>query len=71
MAGTPRRNFIKFSEQQIKRPQKGLIAIAYNTEAQRDGSTGYVAYCKTAIRRLERGYWRVAQHQRTPPLATV
>ena len=69
VADTPRWTSVEFSEQQIMRPQEGLIAIAYKAEAQRNGSTGYVAYCTTTIRRLEHDEWRVVQHQQTPPFA--
>lgn len=52
----------------IMRPQERLIAIAYKAEASRPGSTGYIAYCTTTIRRLEHEVWRVLQHQQTPQL---
>ncbi|MEG8024069.1 DUF4440 domain-containing protein [Sphingomonas aurantiaca] len=63
---TPRWSSVTFSEQQIMRPQEGLIAIAYEAEAQREGADGYVAYCTTTMRRLEHEEWRVVQHQQTP-----
>ncbi len=69
VADTPRWSAVRFSEQQIMRPQEGLIAIAYKAEASRDGSTGYSAYCTTTMRRLEHEEWRVVQHQQTPSLA--
>ncbi|MES2420384.1 MAG: hypothetical protein V4595_03700 [Pseudomonadota bacterium] len=52
---TPRWSDMTFDEQQIRRPQERFIAIAYQVEATRDGSTGYTAYCTTTMRRLERG----------------
>lgn len=70
VADTPRWSGVTFSEQQIMRPQEGLIAIAYKVEASRDGSTGYVAHCTTTMRRLEHEEWRVVQHQQTPAMNT-
>lgn len=66
VADTPRWSEVSFSDQQIMRPQEGLIAIAYKAEAKREGSTGYTAYCTTTMRRLEHEEWRVVQHQQTP-----
>ncbi len=68
VANTRRWSKVQFSEQQIMRPQEGLIAIAYKAEASRDDSTGYTAYCTTTMRRLEHEEWRVVQHQQTPAL---
>ena len=67
VADTPRWSTVTFSEQQVVRPQEGLIAIAYKAEAGRDGASGYVAYCTTTMRRLSHEEWRVVQHQQTPP----
>ena len=69
VADTPRWSDVAFSEQQVMRPQEGLITIAYKAEANRDGASGYVAYCTTTMRRVEHDVWRVVQHQQTPPLA--
>ncbi|MDP1026586.1 nuclear transport factor 2 family protein [Sphingomonas sp. KR1UV-12] len=66
VANTPRWSQVAFSEQQVMRPQEGLIAIAYKAEAAKDGEA-YTAYCTTTIRRLEHEVWRVVQHQQTPP----
>lgn len=68
VADTPRWTSVTFSEQQIMRPQEGLITIAYKAEAGRDGSTGYTAYCTTTMRWLAHDEWRVVQHQQTPAL---
>lgn len=68
VADTPRWSSVTFSEQQIMRPQEGLIAIAYKAEARREGADGYTAYCTTTMRRLEHEEWRVVQHQQTPAL---
>ena len=65
VANTPRWSGVTFSEQQVMRPQEGLITIAYKAEAERDGGNGYVAYCTTTMRRLEHEVWRVVQHQQT------
>lgn len=71
VADTPRWSSVSFSEQQVMRPQEGLITIAYKAEAKRDGGQGYVAYCTTTMRRLEHEVWRVVQHQQTlPPVAS-
>ena len=69
VSSTPRWSKVSFSEQQVMRPQEGLIAIAYKADATRDGEE-YVAYCTTTMRRLEHDVWRVVQHQQTlPPVA--
>ena len=65
---TPRWSRVAFSDRQIKRPQEGLIVIAYHARAERDGVTPYEAHCTTVYRRLEHEKWRVVQHQQTPPL---
>lgn len=69
VADTPRWSEVTFSEQQVMRPQEGLITIAYKAEAKRDAAAGYVAYCTTTMRRIAHDVWRVVQHQQTPPLA--
>lgn len=68
MASTPRWGSVDFSDQQVKRPQEGLIVIAYKARASRDGHEPYEAHCTTVIRRLDHEVWRVVQHQQTPPL---
>lgn len=64
---TPRWSTVRFSEQNIVRPQDGLIVIGYHVEAMRGGSDPYVAWCTTTMRRLGPDTWRVVQHQQTPP----
>lgn len=71
VANTPRWTTVTFSEQQVMRPQEGLIVIAYKAEANRDGSSGYTAYCTTTMRWLAHDVWRVVQHQQTVPLAAT
>ncbi len=66
VADTPRWSDVTFSEQQIVRPQEGLIVLAYKAEAEREGSVGYAAHCTTTVRRLQHDVWRVVQHQQTP-----
>ena len=69
VASTPRWSEVTFSDQQVMRPQEGLITIAYKADATR-GDEEYVAYCTTTMRRLEHDVWRVVQHQQTlPPVA--
>ncbi len=55
-----------FDQQQVVRPQEGLIVIGYCATATRDDQT-YKAYCSSTLRRLEHDVWRVVQHQQTPP----
>lgn len=69
VSNTPRWSNVEFRDQQVMRPQEGLITIAYKATAHRDGED-YVAYCTTTMRRLEHDVWRVVQHQQTlPPVA--
>ena len=69
VANTPRWQSVRFSNQQIKRPQEGLIVIGYTVEASRDEER-YLAHCTSTYRRLSHEEWRVVQHQQTlPPMA--
>ncbi|MGI4748237.1 MAG: DUF4440 domain-containing protein [Janthinobacterium lividum] len=68
VAATPRWSKVELSERQVKRPQEGLIVIAYKARAERDGVTPYEAHCTSTYRRLAHEDWRVIQHQQTPPL---
>lgn len=70
MAKTPRWSGVEFSQQQVMRPQEGLIVIAYLAKASREGALGYEAHCTSTYRRLAHEDWRVVQHQQTPPLVT-
>lgn len=65
---TPRWSEVTFSEEQIVRPQEGLIVLAYKAEAKRSDRS-YVAFCTSTIRRLSHDEWRVVQHQQSVPLA--
>lgn len=69
VANTPRWDKIEFSNAQIARPQEGLIVLAYDARAERDGEA-YHAYCTSTLRRLSHEEWRVVQHQQTLPPRT-
>lgn len=66
VADTPRWESVTFTNEQIMRPQEGLIVIGYTAEAVR-GEERYVAHCTSTYRRLAHEEWRVVQHQQTPP----
>jgi len=68
VADTPRWEQVEFSEQQVMRPQEGLIVIGYHVSAER-GEERYEAHCTSTLRRREHDDWQVVQHQQTPPLA--
>ena len=68
VAGTPRWSSVEISQEQISRPQEGLIVIAYHAKAAREDES-YEANCTSTYRRLSHEVWRVIQHQQTPPLA--
>ena len=68
VASTPRWTDIVISQEQIARPQEGLIVIAYHAKASRDDDS-YEANCTSTYRRLSHEVWRVVQHQQTPPLS--
>ncbi|MFC3124474.1 DUF4440 domain-containing protein [Pseudoroseomonas globiformis] len=68
VADTPRWSRVELDQRQVRRPQEGLIVIAYNARAEREGQSPYEAHCTTVYRRLEHEVWRVVQHQQTPPL---
>jgi hypothetical protein len=67
---TPRWSKVVFSQQQVSRPQEGLIVIAYKAEAEKDGAPPYTAHCTSVYRRLGHDDWKVVQHQQTPPLTS-
>lgn len=68
VSATPRWEGVEFSEEQVMRPQEGLIVIAYRAHATKGDET-YEAHCTTTMRWLSHEHWRVVQHQQTPPLA--
>lgn len=65
VSDTPRWSRVTLSKQQIKRPQEGMIVIAYKAEAFRADDKGYEAFCTSSYRRLAHEEWRVVQHQQT------
>jgi hypothetical protein len=65
---TPRWTAVELSARQIARPQEGLIVVAYEVAAHREGVPSYQANCTSTYRRLAHDEWRVVQHQQTPPL---
>jgi hypothetical protein len=67
VSNTPRWTSATFSEQQIARPEEGLIVVAYHMEAARDEES-YTAHCTSTYRRRGHEDWQVVQHQQTPPL---
>ena len=69
VSDTPRWHKVLLTDQQVIRPQEGLIVIAYKAQAERDGEQVYEANCTTVYRRLEHDKWRVIQHQQTPRLS--
>ncbi len=68
VASTPRWSSVALSEKQIARPEEGLIVVAYQALAKREGKDEYRAHCTSTYRRLEHEKWRVVQHQQTPPI---
>jgi hypothetical protein len=68
VSSTPRWSSVELSERQVKRPQEGLIVIAYHARAEREGVQPYEAHCTSVYRRLAHEEWRVVQHQQTPRL---
>lgn len=71
VANTPRWERVLFSEQQVARPEHGLIVIGYHVRAERDGQGPYEAYCSSTYRRLDAQNWRVVQHQQMVATALV
>lgn len=60
---------VRFEQQQVSRPQEGLIVIAYQVTASKPDAEDYTAFCTSTYRRIEHDVWRVVQHQQTPPLS--
>ena len=65
---TPRWSQVEFSDFTVKRPQAGLIVLAYQVDAEREGER-YAAYCTSTYQRQEHDDWVVIQHQQTPRIA--
>ena len=68
VSATPRWDRVELTEQQIARPQEGLIVVAYQAVASREGDDDYTAHCTSTYRRLGHEDWKVVQHQQTPPI---
>lgn len=58
---TPAWDEVAFSQQDVRRPQEGLIAIAYRVAATR-GETRFAAACTSVYRRRAHDDWTVIQH---------
>lgn len=69
MSEAPRWTRVAFSAQQVSRPAKGLIVLAYSAHALRDAGHGYAAHCTSTWRRHRHGDWRLVQHQQTPAIS--
>ena len=70
VSATPRWARVALTQQQIKRPQEGMIVVAYKAEAFKEEGKAYEAFCTSTYRRLEHEVWKVVQHQQTlPPVA--
>jgi len=67
VSATPRWTDVSFTERRVARPQEGLIVIAYQVRASKDGEDAYEAHCTSTYRRRGHEDWTVIQHQQTPP----
>ena len=67
VSATPQWMSVTFADQQISRPEEGLIVVGYHVEASRDDER-FAAYCSSTYRRRGHEDWQVVQHQQTPPL---
>ncbi|WP_375420055.1 DUF4440 domain-containing protein [uncultured Sphingomonas sp.] len=68
VASTPRWSTVEMSDKRVARPEEGMIVVAYQVKASRDGEE-YEAHCTSTYRRRGHEDWQVVQHQQTPPLA--
>lgn len=68
VSNTPRWSSVDFAEQQIARPEEGLIVVAYHVHAGRDEEQ-YEAHCTSTYRRRAHDDWQVVQHQQNPLLS--
>lgn len=64
VSATPRWTDVTFTEQNVSRPQEGLIVVAYSVEASKENER-YSARCTTTYLRLAHEEWRVIQHQQS------
>lgn len=68
---TPRWDEVRFSDQQVSRPEEGLIVIGYQVEARRGDET-YRCFASSTLRRRGPDDWTVVQHsQVVPPKVAV
>lgn len=58
---TPDWDSVEFSDQNVSRPEEGLIVIAYRVIA-RKGETSFHAACSSTYRRRGHDDWTVVQH---------
>ena len=58
---TPAWEQVSFSRQDVRRPQEGLIAIAYHVAVAK-GDTRFAAACTSVYRRRAHEDWTVIQH---------
>ena len=63
---SPRWDEVRFSDQQVSRPEEGLIVIGYQVEAKRGGET-YRCYASSTLRRRGHEDWAVVQHSQVVP----
>lgn len=61
VSGTPAWDEVSFSHRDVRRPQEGLIAIAYRVAVSR-GDTRFAAACTSVYRRRAHEDWTVIQH---------
>lgn len=61
VSDTPKWDEVTFSDKDVRRPQEGLIAIAYRVAVSR-GETRFAAACTSVYRRLGHEDWTVVQH---------
>jgi hypothetical protein len=66
---TPRWTEVDFSNQNVSRPQEGLVVAAYFVRVSKPGGESFEAHCTTTYRRLAHEDWRVVQHQQSPATA--
>ena len=63
---TPRWDEVRFSDQQVSRPEEGLIVIGYRVDARR-GEEEYRCYASSTMRRRGHDDWTVVQHSQVVP----
>jgi hypothetical protein len=61
VSGTPTWDEVSFSDQNISRPEEGLIVVGYRVEAKK-GENRFTAACTSVYRRKAHEDWTVVQH---------